>query len=55
VKFRRLAVSGWKAILNTIAVLLLTQGANAIQANDYLTGGTMVVIGFILFLIANYT
>jgi hypothetical protein len=54
-RFRRLAVSGWKAVLNSIAVLLLSQGANAIQANDYITGGAMCVIGFALFLIANYT
>jgi hypothetical protein len=54
VRFRRLAVSGWKAILNTIAVLLLTEGAKYISGNDYLTGGAMAMIGFILFLIANY-
>jgi hypothetical protein len=55
VRFRKLAESGWKAILNTIAVLLLTQGANSINSGDYLTGGAMCVIGFILFLIANYS
>jgi len=55
VRFRRLAVSGWKAVLNSIAVLLLSQGANAINNGDYITGGAMCVIGFVLFLIANYT
>jgi len=54
VKLKRLATSGWKSILYTIGVLLLTQGANAIQANDYLTGGAMAVIGFLLFIAANY-
>jgi hypothetical protein len=54
VRFRKLAESGWKAIVQTIAVLLLTQGASAIQANDYLTGGAMATIGFILFIVANY-
>jgi len=54
VKLRKLAVSGWKSILYSIAVLLLTQGANTIQANDYFIGGAMATIGFILFLIANY-
>ena len=54
-KFRKLAESGWKAIVQTIAVLLLTQGANYINSNDYLTGGAMCVIGFILFIVANYT
>ena len=53
-KLRKLAVSGWRSILYSIAVLLLTQGANAIQGNDFLTGGAMATIGFILFVIANY-
>jgi len=53
-KLKRLAVSGWKSVLYSIAVLLLTQGANAIQGNDLLTGGAMATLGFILFLIANY-
>jgi len=55
VRLRRLAESGWKAIVQTIAVLLLTQGANYINSNDYLTGGAMAMIGFILFIVANYT
>ena len=54
-RLRKLTESGWKAILNTIAVLLLTQGANSINSGDYLTGGAMCVIGFILFLVANYS
>ena len=55
VRLRKLAESGWKAIVQTIAVLLLTQGSNYINSSDYLTGGTMCVIGFILFIVANYT
>ena len=55
VKLKKLAASGWKSVLYTIGVLLLTQGASAIQSNDYLTGGAMVVIGFLLFLVASYT
>jgi len=53
-KFRKLAVSGWKSVLYSIAVLLLTQGANTIQHNDFFIGGAMCTIGFLLFLITNY-
>jgi len=54
VQFRRLQAAGWKGVLNAIAVLLLTSGADAIRANDYLVGGAMATFGFILFVIANY-
>jgi len=54
-RFKKLAASGWKAILQTVAVFLLTTGSQQIQNGDYLTGGTVCVIGFVLFLIANYT
>lgn len=53
-KLHKLATSGWKAILQTVAVFLLTTGSQQIQNGDYLTGGTVTVIGFILFLLANY-
>jgi len=53
-RFKKLAASGWKSVLYTIGVLLLTQGAKGIESGDYVLGGTMAVIGFILFLIANY-
>jgi hypothetical protein len=46
--------SGWKAALNTVGVILLTQGASLIQQGDYIVGGAMVVAGFALFLISNY-
>jgi len=54
-RFKKLATSGWKAILQTVAVFLLTTGSQQIQNGDYLVGGTVCVIGFVLFLIANYT
>jgi len=51
---RSLKSSGWKAALNTVAVVLLTQGASLIQQGDYIVGGAMVVAGFAMFLISNY-
>jgi hypothetical protein len=51
---RSLKESGWKAALNTVGVILLTQGASLIQQGDYIVGGAMVVAGFALFLISNY-
>jgi len=54
VRFRRLSQASWRAVLNSIAVILLTQGANLIQQGDYLSGGGICFAGFILFLIANY-
>jgi hypothetical protein len=54
-RFSKLATNSWKAVLQTIAVYLLTTGANQINSGDYLTGGVLVIIGFALFLVANYT
>lgn len=54
VKFKKLATSGWKSALQSLAVFLLTSGTSQINSGDYLTGGALVTIGFILFLIANY-
>jgi len=54
VNARKLAQSGWKAVLQSIAVFLLTMGADRIKSGDYLIGGAVVVIGFVLFLVANY-
>jgi hypothetical protein len=54
VKFKRLSVSAWKSALQTVAVLLLTSGASQINNGDYLTGGLLSTVGFILFIIANY-
>jgi hypothetical protein len=51
---RSLKESGWRAALNTVAVVLLTQGASLIQGGDYIVGGAMVVAGFALFLASNY-
>lgn len=51
---RSLKESGWRAALNTVGVILLTQGASLIQQGDYIVGGAMVVAGFALFLISNY-
>jgi hypothetical protein len=53
-RFKRLQAAGWKGVLNTIAVLLLTSGADAIKSNDFLVGGAMATLGFILFVLANY-
>jgi hypothetical protein len=52
---RKLASSGWKALLNTLGVLLLVQGAGMIQAGDYAVGGGFATMGFILFIVANYS
>jgi len=54
-KFRRLQEAGWKSVLQTIAVFLLTTGAQQIQQGNYLIGGAVCVMGFILFLAANYS
>ncbi|RDD53110.1 MAG: hypothetical protein BA066_06175 [Candidatus Korarchaeota archaeon NZ13-K] len=54
-RFKRLQEAGWKAVLQTIAVFLLTTGAQQIQQGNYLIGGAVCVIGFILFLAANYS
>jgi len=54
VKAKRLLQSGWKSILQSVAVFLLTMGADRIKTGDYLIGGATVTIGFILFLVANY-
>ena len=51
---RSLKESGWRAALNTVGVILLTQGASLIQQGDYIVGGAMVVAGFALFLVSNY-
>jgi hypothetical protein len=51
---RSLKESGWRAALNTVGVILLTQGASLIQNGDYIVGGAMVVAGFALFLVSNY-
>jgi hypothetical protein len=51
---RSLKESGWRAALNTVGVILLTQGASLIQQGDYIVGGAMVVAGFALFLASNY-
>lgn len=53
-KLKKLSESGWKAILQSVAVFLLTTGADRIKAGDYLVGGATCVIGFALFVIANY-
>jgi len=53
-KFKKLAQSGWKAILQTVSVFLLTTGADQIKAGNYLVGGATCVIGFALFVVANY-
>jgi len=53
-KFKKLAQSGWKAILQSVAVFLLTTGADQIKAGNYLVGGATCVIGFGLFVVANY-
>jgi uncharacterized membrane protein YjjP (DUF1212 family) len=51
---RSLKRSGWRAALNTVAVVLLTQGASLIQQGDYIAGGVMVVAGFAIFLVSHY-
>ena len=53
-RFRRLQAAGWKGVLNAIAVLLLTNGAELIRNNEYLVGGAMATLGFIFFVAANY-
>ena len=53
-KFKKLAQSGWKAVLQSVAVFLLTTGAKEIEAGNYLVGGAVCVIGFSLFVAANY-
>ena len=51
---KRFQTAGRKGVLNAIAVLLLTSGADSISAGDYLVGGAMATLGFILFIISNY-
>ena len=53
-KFKKLTQSGWKAILQSVAVFLLTTGADQIKAGNHLVGGATCVIGFALFVAANY-
>ncbi len=53
-KLKRLVESGWRSILYSIAILLLTQGANTIQADNYMLGGALATFGFILLMIVNY-
>jgi len=53
-KFKKFATSSWKAILQSVAVFLLTMGSQQMQGGDYLTGGAVVVIGWLLFVVANY-
>lgn len=39
------------AALSTVAVLLLTTGAGLITANEYITGGALIIIGVVCFLV----
>jgi len=53
-RFKGVQAAGRKGVLNAIAVLLLTSGADSIKTGDYLVGGAMATLGFILFIISNY-
>ena len=50
----RLRVATQTGILQTVAILLLTMGANYIEQNDYMVGGALATIGFILLVVSNY-
>jgi len=50
----RLRVATQTGILQTVAILLLTTGANYIEQGDYVVGGALATIGFILLVISNY-
>ena len=43
-----------KGVLKTIAIFLLTSGANFIQNGDYIVGGLLCTVGFILLVIDGY-
>jgi len=50
----RLRVATQTGILQTVAILLLTMGANYIEQGDYMVGGAFATIGFILLVVSNY-
>jgi len=52
-RVRVMQASG-KGVLQAVAIFLLTGGANYIQGGDYVVGGLMCTIGFILLVISNY-
>ena len=50
----RLRVATQTGILQTVAILLLTMGANYIEQGEYMVGGAFATIGFILLVVSNY-
>jgi len=51
VSFKKASLTGAK---DTLAVILITKGADVIASGDYLVGGLLVVAGWILLVVDHY-
>jgi len=54
VRLRKLGKAAGEGVKDTVAVALISLGVQQIQSGDYIAGGALVVIGWMLLVVDRY-